>query len=85
MLRELALKGDVYAQVNLGAAYMGGDGLPKKLVNSYSWLKISEINGSKIGKYLLGEVEKKLNREEILTAEGVVQLLRNTQPNLLKN
>ena len=75
-----AEQGQVYAQAQLGAAYIGGKGTTANLVEGYAWLAASEVPD---GKRALAELDKKIPRPLLEKAKRLAKerrALRDKKP-----
>ncbi len=64
VLRTKAEQGDAEAQLQLGAVYAKGYGVPKDLVQAHMWLNLSGANGLEGAKLPLEIVGKLMNAEQ---------------------
>jgi type II secretory pathway predicted ATPase ExeA len=63
--QQAALLGDPNAQLELGAAYALGRGVPADPVTGYTWLTLALANGDQEAETLIRDLTRKLNQSEI--------------------
>jgi len=64
VLRSKAEQGDAEAQLQLGAVYAKGYGVPKDLAQAHMWFNLSGAKGSELAKHNLETLEKQMSAEQ---------------------
>ncbi|WP_199611425.1 SEL1-like repeat protein [Flocculibacter collagenilyticus] len=67
-MRKAAMKGHVKAQFYLGIMFLKGEGLPKSIYHSYSWLTLAASQDNQEALAAKSQLEKKLTSLEINSA-----------------
>ena len=62
------------AQVNLGAKYHNGQGVPADFVIAHMWFNISSDNGSELGAENRDKIAKNMTSEDILKAQTMARV-----------
>jgi TPR repeat protein len=73
--RRAAEQGFATAQVNLGALYSRGGGVPKDLVEAYAWCLIGQARGEQKAAGLIASLETRMTPPEIAAGKKRAQAM----------
>ena len=80
--KRLAEGGDKIAQSKLGVMYKNGTGVPQDDKEAYAWLSVAKANSLELAEKNLGNVTKKMTKEQIVQAKSLsIEISKRSEAN----